>query len=86
MSTAEAPKPGRVTVAVRPEALVVAPADAALNGNTMEASVRSVAFLGDHYQYELDAGELSLLAQGTRVVDGDRVKVVIPPEACTVLD
>ena len=82
----EAPKPGQVTVAVRPEALVVAPADAALNGNAVEASVRSVAFLGDHYQYELDAGELSLLAQGTRVVDGDRVKVVIPPDACTVVD
>jgi iron(III) transport system ATP-binding protein len=82
----EAPTPGEVTIAVRPEALVVAPADAPLNGsNTVEAEVRSVAFLGDHYQYELDAGSMSLLAQGQRVVDGERVKVHIPPDACTVV-
>ena len=77
----EVPPPGQVTVAVRPEALVLGGS----NGNAIDAGVRNVAFLGDHYQYELDAGAFSLLAQGPRVVDGERVKVTIPPEACTVV-
>lgn len=81
----DAPPPGDVTVAVRPEALIVGPTGAVANGNTIEATVRSVAFLGDHYQYELDAGALALLAQGARAVGGDRVQVTIPPDACTVV-
>jgi iron(III) transport system ATP-binding protein len=82
----EAPKPGRLTLAVRPEALVVAPADSSLNGsNTIEASVHAVAFLGDHYQVELEAGSLALLAQGSRATPGERVKVHIPADACTVV-
>jgi iron(III) transport system ATP-binding protein len=75
-----------LTVAVRPEALVVEPADSPRNGsNTLEARVRAVAFLGDHYQYELDAGPLELIVQSRSAVAAEYVKVHIPAEACTVV-
>jgi iron(III) transport system ATP-binding protein len=83
----EAPKPGPVTLAVRPEALIVAPVDSTLNGeNTVEALVHDVAFLGDHYQYELEAGSLGLIAQATKAVQSERVKVHIPADACTIVE
>jgi iron(III) transport system ATP-binding protein len=76
-----------LTVAVRPEALVVEPAGSAThNGsNTLSARVTSVAFLGDHYQYELEASGLVLTAQSPHKVDSDEVKVHIPPDACAVV-
>ena len=84
---ADAPAPGPITVAVRPEALLVERPESSRNGsNTLEALVGSVAFLGDHYQVELQAEGLSLLAQGGRAVTGERVKVHIPAEACTVVE
>jgi iron(III) transport system ATP-binding protein len=83
----EPPAPrASLTVAVRPEALVVGPSDSSLNGsNTFEASVGSVAFLGDHYQYELDARGIALIAQSASRVDAATVKVHIPPDACAVV-
>ena len=84
-----APVPqSRLTVAVRPEALeVAAPGDASLNGsNTLAARVSSIAFLGDHYQYELDASGLALTAQSARRVDTDSVRVRIPADACSVVE
>jgi iron(III) transport system ATP-binding protein len=78
---------GNVTVAVRPEAVALVPADdGSVNGtNTWEASVRAVAFLGDHYEYELDAGAIALTVQSSRRVEGDQIKVHIPPDACTLV-
>jgi iron(III) transport system ATP-binding protein len=84
----QAPQPqSSLTVAVRPEALVVEPAgNATHNGsNTLSAQVRSVAFLGDHYQYELDASGLALTAQSPHQVGSADVKVHIPPDACAVV-
>jgi iron(III) transport system ATP-binding protein len=84
-----APAPSaRLTLAVRPEALLVEAADgSSRNGsNTLDADVRSVAFLGDHYQYELESGALSLTAQTSRAVHGERVKVHIPPDACAIVE
>ena len=77
----------RLMIAVRPEALRVEPADAsALNGsNTIDARVHAIAFLGDHYQYELAAGSLMLTAQTSRPVDAEHVKVQIPADACAVV-
>jgi iron(III) transport system ATP-binding protein len=76
-----------LTFAVRPEALVVEAADSARNGgNTFEARVASVAFLGDHYQYELQAGDIFLTAQSAVRVDAETVKVHIPPDACAVVE
>ncbi|HEY8646352.1 MAG TPA: ABC transporter ATP-binding protein [Gaiellaceae bacterium] len=85
----QAPQPrSSVTVAVRPEALVLEPAAAAThNGsNTLSARVTSVAFLGDHYQYELDASGLALTAHSSQRVGSDDLKVHIPPDACAVVE
>ena len=77
-----------LTLAVRPEALRVEAADTStLNGsNTLDARVRSVAFLGDHYQYELDASGLPLTAQVSRPVFAEHVKVHIPADACAIVE
>jgi iron(III) transport system ATP-binding protein len=77
----------KVTVAVRPEAVTLLPTDdRTYNGtNTWEASVQTVAFLGDHYEYEVSAGPVPLTVQSARRVEGDRIKVHIPADACAVL-
>jgi iron(III) transport system ATP-binding protein len=79
---------GNVTVAVRPEAVtLLSAADTSVNGtNTWDADVRTVAFLGDHYEYEVSAGDLALTVQSSRLVTGDRIKVQIPPDACAVVE
>ena len=78
----------RLTIAVRPEALRVEPADTStLNGsNTLDARVTAMAFLGDHYQYELAAGSLALTAQTARPVAAENVKVHIPADACAIVE
>jgi iron(III) transport system ATP-binding protein len=77
----------RVTVVVRPEAMtLLANGDTSINGtNTWDADVHSTAFLGDHYEYELEAGALKLIAQSSRPVDGPRIKVHIPQDACSMV-
>ena len=76
-----------VTVAVRPEAVTLVPMDdVTVNGtNTWEADVHTVAFLGDHYEYEVNVGSLALMVQSSRRVEGDRIKLHLPPEACAVV-
>ena len=75
-----------VTVAVRPEAVTVAPNGARPNGpNAFEARVHAVSFLGDHYEYELELGRLTLAAQSRARVPGATVEVRIPPEACSLV-
>ena len=76
-----------VTIAVRPEAVTLAPADgASVNGtNTRDASVHTVSFLGDHYEYEVNAGTLALVVQSASRVPGERIRVHIPSEACAVI-
>jgi ABC-type Fe3+/spermidine/putrescine transport system ATPase subunit len=78
---------GPVTLALRPEAVtLVAADDTSVNGtNTWDASVHTVAFLGDHYEYEVNAGPVALMVQSSRKVEGDRVRVHIPPDACAVV-
>jgi iron(III) transport system ATP-binding protein len=75
-----------VTVAVRPEAITLGPEGSDLNGtNTFAAHVVDVAFLGDHYEYELEAGRVALSVQSPTRVTGGTVRVHIPPEACSIL-
>jgi iron(III) transport system ATP-binding protein len=84
-----APAPdAELTLVVRPEALrVEAAAGSLLNGsNTLDAHVHSVAFLGDHYQYELRAGQLALTAQTSRPLLTEHVKVHIPADACAIVE
>jgi hypothetical protein len=54
--------------------------------NRCEADLRSVAFLGDHYEYQLAVGPLELLVQTTVPITGPRLALHIPPAACAVLD
>ncbi len=77
-----------LTLVVRPEALrVEAESGSSMNGsNTLDATVHSVAFLGDHYQYELEAGALLLTAQSARPLASEKVKVHIPPDACAIVE
>jgi iron(III) transport system ATP-binding protein len=85
----KAPQPqSSLTIAVRPEALIVEPAGSTTyNGtNMLSARVTSVAFLGDHYQYELDASGLALTAQSRHQVASADVAVHIPPDACAVVE
>ena len=79
---------GDVTLAVRPEALALTAADdATVNGtNTWVADVHTVAFLGDHYEYEVIADGVPLTVQSPRRIVGDRIKVHIPPDACSVIN
>jgi iron(III) transport system ATP-binding protein len=75
---------GEVTIAVRPEAVTLG---ADTNGtNTWDARVQTVAFLGDHYEYELAAGPLALTVQSPRRVEGEQLRVHIPPDACSVVE
>jgi iron(III) transport system ATP-binding protein len=78
----------RVTVVVRPEAMtLISNGDGSVNGtNTWDADVHSTAFLGDHYEYELEAGAVRLIAQTPRRVDGLRIRVHIPGDACSVVE
>jgi iron(III) transport system ATP-binding protein len=78
---------GPVTLAFRPEAVRLMPlGDTSVNGtNTWEADVHAVAFLGDHYEYELNVGSLPLTVQSLQRVAGNRIRVHIPPDACTVV-
>jgi hypothetical protein len=77
-----------VTVVVRPEAMtLLTSGDTSVNGtNTWDADVHSTAFLGDHYEYELEAGALRLIAQTSRPVDGARIRVHIPQDACSMVE
>jgi hypothetical protein len=54
--------------------------------NTWDASIHAAAFLGDHYEYELEAGSVQLVVQTSRAVDGPRIKVHIPRDACAVVE
>jgi len=82
------PPNAQLTLAVRPEALKVEAAEVSLlNGaNTLDASIHSVAFLGDHYQYELESDGLLLTAQTARPVLAERVKVHIPADGCAIVE
>jgi iron(III) transport system ATP-binding protein len=78
---------GPVTIALRPEAVSLFPADdRSSNGtNTWEAEVKTVAFLGDHYEYDVLVGSVPLTVQSSRLVPGERIRVHIPADACAIL-
>jgi iron(III) transport system ATP-binding protein len=77
---------GAVTLAFRPEAVTLLPADSTTNGtNTWEGDVHAVAFLGDHYEYDVHVGSLPLTVQSMQRVPGDRIKLHIPSDACSIL-
>ena len=80
----EVPAGEAVEVAVRPEEIELsesAPGD----GGASAARVASAAFLGDHYRYELEAGDLPLVVTSPRRFAGPQLWVRIPPAAGWVL-
>jgi ABC-type Fe3+/spermidine/putrescine transport system ATPase subunit len=77
---------GKVTLALRPEAVTLLPAESTANGtNTWEGDVHAVAFLGDHYEYDVHVGSLPLTVQSGQRMPGDRIKVHIPKDALSIL-
>jgi iron(III) transport system ATP-binding protein len=77
-----------ITIAVRPEAIELHTAEVTTTSepNRCDADLRSAAFLGDHYEYQLGIGPLELLAQSTTPVTGGRLAVHILPSACAVVE
>jgi iron(III) transport system ATP-binding protein len=73
---APGPLAGAVTVAVRPEAILVG--DAAGAGEPVEVAGR--AFLGDHHRYRVRVGGSLVTVQTTgRAPDDGRLTIAIPP-------
>jgi iron(III) transport system ATP-binding protein len=82
-----------VSVVVRPESIRFVNG-AAPNGhlqgaspesNLFDVSVKDVSFLGDHYEYQLSAGGLALVAQSPHQVTATDLKVVVDPMSCRLL-
>jgi iron(III) transport system ATP-binding protein len=85
--------PGRpVSVAIRPEAIGLVNGSAG-NGagaadpepNLFDVSISDVSFLGDHYEYRLLAGDLTLVAQSPHPVSGVGLKATVDPAACRLV-
>jgi iron(III) transport system ATP-binding protein len=73
-----------VTIAIRPESIrLVETTDD--GPNSLDVSVTEVSFLGDHYEYELRAGSLELIAQSQDHLTEPGLKAVIDPSACAVV-
>ncbi|MBF9066640.1 ABC transporter ATP-binding protein [Streptacidiphilus fuscans] len=69
------PGPGPVTLAVRPEHLVLDDTDPDATGHGWEATVTHTTFLGDHYLYSLRLGPHDLQAQSPRLMRTTTVRV-----------
>lgn len=76
-----------VVVALRPETIQIAPAVSESAGapNRCRAEIRSGAFLGDHYEYELSLGGVNVMAQTSIAAPAATVSITIPEEAGTVV-
>jgi iron(III) transport system ATP-binding protein len=78
----------RVRVAIRPDDLAVTAERPANGENVFPARVTEALFLGNLIHYQLDIGELRLIAQVPRSEAfqvGDRVYVRVFPDTCNVL-
>jgi iron(III) transport system ATP-binding protein len=91
---ADAAPGGAVSVAIRPEAIHLVNG-AAPNGagasavdpepNRIDVTVTDVSFLGDHYEYRLLAGDLTLVAQSRHPFTATGLKATIDPAACRLV-
>jgi iron(III) transport system ATP-binding protein len=77
-----------VVIAVRPEAIQVSSADSASNdaGNQCRGDVRSGAFLGDHFEYEMAIGKIGVMVQTNVPVTSAAVLISLPDDASTVIE
>jgi iron(III) transport system ATP-binding protein len=81
-----------LSIAIRPEAVRLLDASSqngagnTVNGeNVFDVSINDVAFLGDHYEYNVSAGDVQLVAHSPHKVATGRVKAAIDPSACTIV-
>jgi len=76
-----------ITIAVRPEAIDLAPETAsdAQRQNCWPVTLSSASFLGDHYDFETEMGPGPLTVQTTNAVSGGQLRVHIPATACAIL-
>lgn len=95
MLTATAPADAsvgdKVTVGIRPQAVVASPADApagpasAQPGTQLEGLVTQVLFLGEHLDYRVRVGDVELFVrQQGEFRRGDRLRLTVPVSAITV--
>lgn len=74
-----------VDVVVRPEDVDIIPA-ARVNGNGMAGVVKSVLFMGVHYEIQVDAGDFTWMVHTTDLVNvGERVGLEILPDAIHIM-
>jgi iron(III) transport system ATP-binding protein len=79
--------PGDVMLALRPEAIELSEGEAR-QPNQCQAEVRSGAFLGDHYEYELSLGGVDVVdvvVQTAQAVTGTTTLLTVPDLASTVV-
>jgi iron(III) transport system ATP-binding protein len=76
-----------VVVAIRPEHIQVSPLKALTNGDaaTFTATVERATFLGDHYRYDLRAGDVSLIAQSATQITDTKVTVSVAPADIAII-
>jgi iron(III) transport system ATP-binding protein len=76
-----------VVIAIRPEAIELASANPTSSraANQCRAEVRSAAFLGDHYEYEVAAEEFSVMVQTGEAAITAAATLTIPDDVGTVI-
>jgi iron(III) transport system ATP-binding protein len=78
-----------VTVAIRPEAIVLGKPDPQVASNLLTGTVVDSAFLGNIVDYHVDIGGVVLRVQGDRrriVAPGDSVELSVPITECVTMD
>jgi iron(III) transport system ATP-binding protein len=81
---------GPVSVVIRPEAIRLIEGAHGGNGagadrNVFDVAIADVSFLGDHYEYLLRAGDVSLVAQSSHEVSQSGLRAAIDPAACRLV-
>jgi iron(III) transport system ATP-binding protein len=93
VTTDAATKPDTaVNIAIRPEAVRLLDASTQ-NGagntvnhdNVFDVTINDVAFLGDHYEYNLRAGDVQLVARSPHKIANGSVRAAIDPGACLIV-
>jgi iron(III) transport system ATP-binding protein len=79
------PGPGNVLLALRPEEIHMSYGKASLP-NECQAEVRSSAYLGDHYEYEVSLGGIVALVQTDQAIADLPALATIPDLAATVVE
>jgi ABC-type Fe3+/spermidine/putrescine transport system ATPase subunit len=77
-----------VSVAIRPEAIHLTTNGASggpATANRFDVTVTDVSFLGDHYEYRLRAGDLTIVAQSPHQVGSIGLQAVVDPDACRLV-